>query len=311
MYEKKLFAFLDKYEEVIKGIVNVLSKITLYVASTVESIAFKLIDVFESLYTLMRYTTIPLHWIWIRLEISRYQKNNEVTELPFFEPGAHYWYGKPGSGKSTSVYHAMMQHSYYTGKCALTTEPMETAREDLSGFKYFYHQLFSPGDYYEDGNQIYGFPEGFDKIIFEEMLAQKINQRNAKSSSHNNVVIPLIESMGTQRHQGIQLFYFISQLPRNDIQIMLMLKGYHVPKIIKRFNYGLWLKTGKIRWTVKGWRITSYDVEPKGGSDYQLINKRRYFYEMTLEEDFAYFNRFNLQAKYAKLEKAKGVTMYA
>lgn len=302
-YESLLFAFLDGYSHVIKYIIDFIDKVVLGSISTLKSVVYAYIELIEFIGIVGRYSTIPIHWIWIWWDLKFGQVKNPI-EYPFFEVGGHYLYGKPGSGKSTFTYHAMMEYAYLTGKCALTTEYMELPRKRLDGSAYYYHQVFSPSDIFQDGEQIAGFPEGFNFIVYEEMLT-KYNQRNNKQSTYNDEVIPMIGAMGTQRHQGIDLFYFISQLPVNDVQIMLMLKGYHVPKIAKKFDYAYWLNTGKFRFIIKGWWITSYEIVPKGGNDYELSKTGRLFYPCTLQEDMKYFNRLNMKSTYDSKPKMK------
>lgn len=313
-YEEKFFNFLDKYQNFFNKLINFFDSTFLKTAKLLKSTIVITGNILDSFGKIMRVTTTPFHWLWIKYDVWKMRRHiTDITEMPIFELGAHYFYGKPASGKSTSVYHAMMDYAYYSGRTSYSTHPMEKARKNVYGQEYFYHQVFDPHDYFNEGEQKFAFETKYhNMIVFEEMLGD-MHQRNNKQRSHNDLVIPMVASMGGQRHQGegIDLFYFISQLPGNDISIMQMLRGYHEPKIVKRFDYKNWIETGKYRWTIKGWWITSHDVQVVDRSSYKLINKRKWFYDFKYEEDFKYFNQFNLKQKYAEMKKLPGKEMYA
>ncbi|VEU83147.1 hypothetical protein [Acholeplasma hippikon] len=288
-----LFNFIDTYQKKIKSLVEFLSNITVKLMSFHNSLIQFYIQVFSDFSKFARYTTYPIHWALILYDLWRMKPDKE--KLPIFEVGAHYIYGKPGSGKSTMTYHAMMDYAYLTGKVSLTTAQMELPRINLSGASYYLHQRFKPSDLFIDGEQKYAIDtKKFNFIVYEEMLTQ-YNQRNNKESKYNNEFLPLIGALGTQRHQGIDLFYFISQLPKGDIQLMQLLNWYHEPKVKKGFDYKYWLETGKYRFVIKGWRIKSFKVTPKGSGEYELTNKRVWFYENTLQEEMRYFNPLNMK----------------
>jgi len=309
IYEKKVLDFICKYEMIFNKIINTVDHVVINFIEYFEKLIFFIIYLFELTGLIMRYSTFPLHWIWIKLELNK--REDKLTDLPLFKLGAHYIYGKPSAGKSTLIYHATLDYAYYTGKTAYTTEMMETVRTDVFGKNYYYHQLFSPSDFFKDGVQVAGFEsDRFNMIVYEEMLT-KYQQRNNAKKSYNDEVLPMIASMGTQRHQGIDLFYFISQLPRNDIAIMQMLIGYHEPQIKKAFDYKHWLNTGKFRFYIKGWTIKSSEISLLDGYNYKLVNTKRWWYPNKYPEQFKYFNRLNMKDQYDKLEKYKGVEMQA
>lgn len=308
-YENKLFNIIDKYE---KGINNT----NLFLRNQIfklifihEKLFFAFIELLKLTGLVMRYSTFPLHWIWINLELKK--KEGDITDLPIFQMGAHYFWGKPKAGKSTVVYHAMMDYAYYSGKCSYTTEYMELPRQNVYGHDYYYHQVFDPSDFYVEGKQVAGFNTNlFNIIVYEEMLA-KYQQRLNKTKVYNDEVLPMITSIGTQRHQGIDLFYFISQLPRNDIALMQLLVGYHEPRIRKAFDYKYWLNTGKFRFYIKGWWIKSSKLELTSGYDYKVVQTRKWWYKNKYREDFDYFNRLNMKMEFDKLPKFKGREMKA
>lgn len=309
-YEKHLFNFINKYEKIFKKIISGIDFVVIKIINFLKYIFYYTSNAIEKLGKIMRYTTFPFHWIWIKIDLKKLEKNN-ILELRIFEVGAHYIYGKPGAGKSTCIYHAMMDYAYTTGKTSYTTEAMETPRKDLYGREYYYHQTFEPSEFFQDGEQIVSFnSDRHNVIVYEEMLG-KYHQRNNNQKSYNNEVLPMIAAIGTQRHQSIDLFYFISQLPKNDISLMQILSWYHEPRIKKAFDYKTWLATGKISFYIKGWYIKSYKVVPKGASDYALTNEIKWFYPCIYQEDMEYFNRLNMQEKYNKLPKHKGGKMYA
>ena|SRR5690554_290712 len=304
-FEDKVFNFIDKYKKFFDKFINIYDLIFIKIIEVIQSVAFLIIDILALTGWVMRITTFPLHWIWIKYDIWKMHKHtSDITDYPIFDLGAHYIYGKPKSGKSTSTYHAMMDYAYHTGRTSYTTHPMEKPRKNIYGQEYFYHQVFDPHDYFNEGEQKFAFDtEHHNMIVFEEMLGM-VHQRNNKKSDHNDLVIPMVASMGGQRHQGkgIDLFYFISQLPGNDISIMQMLRGYHVPKIKKGLDYKHWLKTGKYRFGILGWWFTSYDIQVTDRSSYKLVNKNKWFYPFKFEEDFKYFNEFNLKHKYDAMQ---------
>lgn len=310
IYEIKIFSFINKYKKIVDAVINFFDLVIINLIKGFEVFIFAIISVMKYTGKLMRYTTIPIHWLWIWWEL-KHKDHNEIEDLPWTEIGAYYIYAKPRAGKSTFMYHFMMHYAYHTGKCSYTTAMMETPRKNLDGSEYYYHQLFQPSDFYQDGVQIKGFDsKRFNMVVYEEMLTQ-YQQRNNSKKSYNDELLPMIAAMGTQAHQGIDLFFFISQLPRNDIAIMQMLKGYLEPKIKKGFDYPLWLNTGKIRFKILGWKMAFHEIIPNGGSDYKLVNKRTLFYKNTLPEEMKYFNKFNMKEKFEGLETMKGSVMNA
>jgi len=309
-YELKVFGFIDEYDNFVQKNIIKYDKAFLSIMTFIKLVLKTTAEIFDNTTRFMRYSTFPLHFIWIWWEIKTYPLN-DIEKLPIFELGAQYIYGKPGCGKSTMTYHAMMHYAYLTGKCSLTTDKMETRRIDNDGKPYYYHQVFSPDEYFVDGEQVCQFDsDRFNMIVYEEMLT-KYQQRNNAKKSYNDEVLPMVAAMGTQRHQGIDLFYFISQLPKNDIAIMQMLNGYHQPKAKKTFDYYYWLDTGKIRFHIKGWKVKSYKIEIIDSSNFKLVDKNVWWYENVYKEDMEYFNRLNMKDKFKSLPKAKGVKMTA
>lgn len=307
-YQGKIFKFIDKYQDKIFKFQALYMKIILFPIHILKSSLYWFLSLVSVTGKFVRYTTFPFHWIGIYIYLRKSLK--KIDDLPIFKLGAHYIYGKPGSGKSTMIYHAIMDYAYMTGKCSYTTAYMEIPRTNLDGTQYYYHQVFEPSDFYKDGIQISSFDPKFNIVVYEEMLTQ-YHQRDNKKKSYNDEILPMIGSMGTQRHQGIDLFYFISQLPRNDISIMQMLIGYHEPKIKKGFDYLHWLETGLFRFKIKGWKVTSYEVEISGQYDYKLVNKKRWFYENIYPDDMEHFNRLNMKKQFNALPRMKGATMSA
>ena len=306
-YETKLFNKITNYEEFLNKISSYYENAILKTFDIFKRLAYKVLDLISKFGKMMRYTTFPLHWIWIKLHLSRFKQVEKLEDLPLFKLGAHYIYGLPKCGKSTIIYQAMMEYAYHTGKTSYTTANMEIPRKNIYGEEYYLHQLFHPSEFYEEGIQKVQFNHyRHNVIVYEEVLAQGMHQRNNNKKSYNDVVLPMLSSMGTQRHQSIDLFYFISQLPRSDISLMHMLAGYHEPKIKKSFDYKHWLETGEFKFKIKGWYVTSHEVHPKSGSDYKLVNKKKWFYKCSHYEEFKYYNKLNMQEFYKKLPMHKG-----
>lgn len=309
-YEIKLFTFIDKYRSFYYTVRKYIYLSVIFIGKIFEFLFFNIARAFNYTQKALRYTTFPIHWLWLQAHLRK-SKETDLFDERVFEIGAHYIYGKPKAGKSTFMYHIMQDYAEKTGKSSMTTQPMELPRTDIYGRKYYHHQLFHPSDIFIKGKQEYAFnTKHFNVVVFEEML-QEYHQRNNKTNAHNDEVLPLVASMGAQRHQGegIDLFFFISQLAGNDISIMQMLKGYHIPKIKKVFDYKHWLDTGKFRFRIKGWRVTSYHIQAEGRGNYKLTNPYKWFYKFTREEDFKYFNRFNLSQHFADLPILKGREM--
>lgn len=308
-YQNRLFESVDKYEAFLNKVFSFYEVILVKSINVFKYIILAFLKAIEMLGMFMRYTTFPLHWIWIKLHL-RGSDEEKLEDLPIFKVGAHYIHGLPEAGKSTFTYNAMMDYAFHTGKTSYTTAKMETPRKNIYGVEYYLHQVFDPSEFYVDGQQIVQFNHyRHNFIVYEETLAQGMHQRNNNQKSYNDVVLPMIASMGTQRHQSIDLFYFISQLPRGDISLMHMLAGYHEPRIRKSFDYRHWLKTGKFRLKIKGWHITSHRVIPASGYDYKLVNKKKWFYPCKHYEEFKYFNTLNMKDHYSKLPMHKGVSM--
>lgn len=307
-YETKVFELTDRYEAFLRKVLSYYEIVILKVLNIIKVVYYFSLTSLAKLGKAIRYSTFPLHWIWIKLHFKKYKDEEKLEDKPIFKVGAHYFYGLPKSGKSTIVFNAMMDYAYHTGKTSYTTARMELPRKNIYGEEYFLHQPFHPSEFYQDGEQIVQFnTQRHNVIVYEETLAQGMHQRNNNKKDYNDVVLPMISSMGTQRHQSIDLFYFISQLPRGDISLMHMLAGYHEVKIKKSFDYKRWLKTGEFRLRIKGWNVVSYDILAVSGHDYKKTNKKKWFYSCNHYEEFKYFNMLNMKEHYGKLPIHKGV----
>lgn len=309
-YETKVFNSLDRYEKKLISIIVFYRKVILRFIAIIDLFFRTVANLLNKLYKIARYSTIPLHWLWIFITLRKMVEDQpDFMDLPFNKNGAHYWYAKPGEGKSTCVFHKNMEHAYLTGKAAYTTVQMERPRTRRDGTKFVYNQVFDPNELFVEGKQIKAWDKRFNKVVFEEILTQGFNHRLNNQSSYKDIVIPMIASMSAQRHQGIEIFDFISQLPKTDIQIMQMLTYYHRPKIKKKFDYVHWLQTGKFRFTIKGWKIKTYEIMLTGAADYEIVPYKTYFYPCTLHDDMEFFEQFNLKKNFDSLETMKGVTM--
>lgn len=310
-YEDKIFKWIDIYEDKLYQMFGIWQELVYSFIYFLELIFIALTSIGDSVYYIGRYITFPLHWVWIFLWDWLNKKEFDFMGLPFNEIGTHFWYGPPGVGKSTVIYHKNLERGHHTGKAAYTTVQMEEPRTDLDGSEYYLNQVFDPSDMFQNGEQMYSWDPNFDVIVYEEVLT-KYNQRNNSEKTYKDEVLPMIAAMGTQRHQDIEIFDFISQIPTIDIQIVLMLVGYHVPRIRKVFDYANWLKTGQFRFKIAGWHIESYKIIPLGGNNYKLSDKpRKYFYPCTLQDEMQYFKRLNMKDAFKSKPKLIAKEMFA
>lgn len=307
-FEIILFKLIDIYKlNFFDNLIAAVDWFFIAIINIIEKIFFMLVDFIDIFSKSLRYLTFPFHWVVIKIELKLRYKEQE--KIPIFEIGVHYIYGKPRAGKSTAVYHAMMEYAYKTGKTSYTTHYMETPRKNVYGQDYYLHRLFDPSSVF-DGEQKLAFDtDKHNVIVFEEMLG-RYHQRNNSKKSHNDEILPLVASMGGQAHQGLDLFFLISQLPRNDISLMQMLRGHHEPKIVKQFDYKSWLDTGKFKFKIKGWKFVSHEILALP-NDYKLINKKKWFYPCKYHDDMKYFNKLNLKGTYDSMKKYKGEEMIA
>jgi len=150
-YEVKLFNLIDVYEDKLYSAMAIYSTFFHALVKLFEHFFILLADTGQAIYFVGRYATFPLHWVWIFLWDWLNKSEEEFMNLPFNQVGTHFWYGPPGSGKSTVIYHKNLERGHHTGKAAYTTVQMEEPRTDLDGSEYFLNQVFDPSDMFQNG----------------------------------------------------------------------------------------------------------------------------------------------------------------
>jgi len=80
-YEDKLFSFIHKYKIVIDFIIEIFDIIFIKLGLVFEYVFFNLAKLFTHTQRPMRYTTFPIHWIWLRKEL-KFQNEDKLTDLP-------------------------------------------------------------------------------------------------------------------------------------------------------------------------------------------------------------------------------------
>lgn len=264
----------------------------------------------EGVYKVARWTTIPFSWLWLKFLKSRTKKI-----LPVFEEGTHLVFALQGGGKSSGAYEFIEELRLRTGLGSYVNVLMEKPRYDPVG-KYYYrfHKVFKEedfwglkhtGEYSDKGDPIYTstqrmqFDPRFRNVVIDELLST-FNHRNNKSGQYNEVFIGMMKGIAHQRHQGIDRFYFCSQIDTTDIQLMSIFKYTHAIKVHLDVTYPEWLKSGKLSRHIQGWWINSSHRETnKRGKE--IIRSKRYYLKRTFIEK--YFETKNMSHEYKKLQK--------
>ena len=66
-YEQKVYEKIDRYEAFLKNVFTKVESILFKAIKVFKAAVFKIIDLFESYGRFMRYTTFPLHWIYLQI----------------------------------------------------------------------------------------------------------------------------------------------------------------------------------------------------------------------------------------------------
>lgn len=213
-------------------------------------------DIIIRFYEIARFTTIPLNKIWIFGWIYSIKRGHEGGELLDVD-GVHYISALPGGGKSSLMYAKVKDYARQTAKASYITTMMEKPKWDSEG-RYVNHRYFTLKEFYQDGEQIKTFnTKYFNNLIVDEFHLLNNNRKN-KEKAYNAVFLPFINSLVVMRHMGIKKVLISSQMYKNDSQLMQLIKYYHQVKVRKGFDYKGWLKTGKFKFTILGWYITSF-----------------------------------------------------
>ena len=293
---------VDRFTSKIENMLLLLTHPFDYFEKAATAIVKGLATLGDKIYKGARYATLPFSIIWYIQELIALRKKTS-KQIPLAEIGAHYIYGKPGDGKSTFVYYFMERMAKDWGKGAYTTEQMEIPRFNDRGELVYHHQKIDLADIYKNGKQQLGFDGNrFDKLVIEETLT-KFNHRNNKKTDYNDILLGIVETMATMRHQWLRQVIFISQLPIGDVQLMLMMLYHHHPKV--KFSYGFrnWLKTGKLKKEIRGWRVEYSAVMPTGNNNYVFSKRPSYYVKNDLKEEMESFNRLNMERDYLNKKK--------
>lgn len=272
--EEILFSFIKISQKIFYSILMLFYKVVLeFIKNTIINAVEIYNDFVIQFYNLARWTTIPLNKLWILgwLELILSGDGKE----PLDEEGLHYITGLQGSGKSSLMFAKMKDYAHKTGRASYVNTKMEKPKLSVNGY-YVYHRLFSADEFYKDKVAIKQFnTEMFCSIVYDELHFFNNNRMN-RSNDYNSTFIPMINDNVLMRHKNIKWVLYSSQFPRNDIQIMTLLKGYHRVKVKKGIDYRKWLETGKFEISLLGWRIKSYELEISE-NNYKLKLVKRWF----------------------------------
>lgn len=269
--EKKLNLFNNFIENSLNKLKSIFYKISKI--SALFIIISKAIWENPIINALIRYTTYPFNYFWIKHYHSIHVKKGEHTFLD--EPGVHMVVGSMGAGKSSSVFYNIMNDLNNTGKGSYINTQLEKAKKDFDNEEYVYNRLFKLEEFFKDGKQIRAFnTDSFDKIVLDE-LHYYLNQRQNKTKNYNNVFLPLLKQITNMRHDGIKKVILLSQQPYFDSQVMNVVTYYHKVKIKKGLLYYFWLFTGvniNKSYGIKGWKFETQVIQQG-----QINNDKRAF----------------------------------
>lgn len=215
-------------------------------------------DQVMKLYTIARWSTIPTNKLWI-IGWFRYILSQSERD-PFDEGGNQYINAPVGGGKSSIMFAKMKDFAKRSGKASYVTTAMEKPKYKNME-RYVYHRVFNLQEFFSEGKQIRNFDtDHFDTIIVDELHLLNNNRKN-KEKAYNDIFLPLVNNSILMRHKGIKTILFASQMLKNDIQLMSLLKYYHKVKAVKGIDYRQWLIDGKFKITIIGWKVQTYTIE--------------------------------------------------
>lgn len=293
---ENLIKFADSYHDFLNKKVDLFTEYLSRFGDWFLNLLTAFSDFLMEYYKVARYLTIPLHWIWIYLwhYFDGYDGNIELLDLE----GVHYIQALPGGGKSTLQWQKMYDYGKLTGKCSYVTTRMEKVKYDELGQPFVYHYHFDLEEFWgqmnEDdkfGSQLKYFDNETATAIVIDELHVLNNNRNNRTKEYNRTFIPMINSFVLMRHDGMKWILVSSQMPKNDTQIMSLLKTYNRVQIKKGFVYSKWLDDGKFVRRIKGWTIRTYSVAAE--NDYLKLEKRKKWFK-TATVDFSDFESLNM-----------------
>jgi hypothetical protein len=301
-------SYSDLISDRITNVTNKIQKVINIAADKWKLFLKEISDLIMGFYPIARLITFPMHWIWIAVW-NYFSETPEAREL-LNKEGTHYITALAGGGKSTLAWQKMYDYGKMTGKCSYVTTEMEKVKYDEMGKPFVRHIHFRPSDFYgleisekfdENGKPIKEFKQGVQKkrfnkdlatcLVFDEMHYLNNNRLNGTKENKQSF-IPMINSFVLQRHAGMKWILVLSQMPKNDTQIMNILTGYHRIQIKKGFSYSKWLEDGLFRKVIKGWKIHSFEVKVE--NDYlKLVTTKKWFKTATV--DFSDFETLNMK----------------
>lgn len=288
--------FAEDYHNFLTKVVNKFTGYLSCLGDLVLDLLTLISDILMDHFKTARYLTMPLHWLWIWLwdYLTNYDRNIE----PLDQEGVHYIQALPGGGKSTLQWQKMYDYGLMTGKCSYVTTRMEKIKFDELGQPYVNHFFFELDEFWAKkdkddkvGTQLKYFDKNLATAIVIDELHVLNNNRNNRSSEYNATFIPMISSFVKMRHDGIKWILVSSQMPKNDTQIMSLLKSYNKVQIKKGFVYKKWLEDGKFIRRIKGWTIRTFSVSAE--NDYLKLDKKRKWFKVATV-DFSDFETLNM-----------------
>lgn len=298
----KIESILDSITDFIDG---ALSLASLWIDKFLESskhltsyIFNRYEDLSDALYTVFRYSTIPINyiigrtWLW-------YVFRGDQTE-PLDATGVHMIQAEPGGGKSMLAFQKSNEIARDTGYTSYHTSAIERPRlSDDGKWWEVLHRLINLKSYYKGGKKVKQFNTELYKSLWVDEFHYLNNPRLNKTNDYNHFFIPFLNDLIFIRHEGFDNnIYLLTQVPTNDIQVMSMLVFYHRVQLKKGFSYIRWIKTGKFEITPLYWRISSYKIDHN--NNMKKIHYRTWKKKVDIDE-LEYFDTHAMKNEFSHL----------